>query len=60
MMGPALRPLDLGRTNKEDVYDELETVIDEMKRWMDCVEGGLEELLKMPLAVAGQDGEEVL
>lgn len=32
----------------EEVYEELERRIDEMRGWLECVEVGLDDLLKSP------------
>jgi hypothetical protein len=33
----------------EEVYEELERRIDEMRGWLECVEVGLDDLLKSPI-----------
>lgn len=43
-----IRPLDM-MMGHEEVYEELERRIDEMRGWLECVEVGLDDLLKSPL-----------
>jgi protein-serine/threonine kinase len=46
--GLNIRPLDM-MMGSEEVYEELERRIDEMRGWLECVEVGLDDLLKSPL-----------
>ena len=46
--GLNIRPLDM-MMGHEEVYEELERRIDEMRGWLECVEVGLDDLLKSPL-----------
>lgn len=55
-LGPALRPLDMLAMDNTSVYDELERTIDGMKGWLECVEDGLEVLLR-PGGGVGVEGE---
>ena len=48
-LGPPIRPLDLSRMESDDVFGALESTIEDMKSWLECVENGLDELLKFPL-----------
>jgi len=41
------RPLDM-MMGDEEVYEELERRIDEMRGWLECVEVGLDDLLQSP------------
>jgi protein-serine/threonine kinase len=43
-----IRPLDM-MTGHAEVYEELERRIDEMKGWLECVEVGLDDLLRSPI-----------
>ncbi|WVQ72348.1 hypothetical protein IAR50_001899 [Cryptococcus sp. DSM 104548] len=47
-LGPSMRPLDLSRLDSQDVFAELETLVDDMQSWLGCVEHGLEDLLQLP------------
>jgi protein-serine/threonine kinase len=46
-----IRPLDM-MTSGTEVYEELDRRIDEMRGWLECVEIGLDDLLKSPSAGA--------
>jgi hypothetical protein len=39
----------------EEVYEELERRIDEMRGWLECVEVGLDDLLQSPIAGEGDE-----
>jgi protein-serine/threonine kinase len=47
---PPIRPIDLGGLDAEEVFAELERTVDDMQRWLGCVESGMDELL------SGMDG----
>ncbi|TYJ57523.1 hypothetical protein B9479_001841 [Cryptococcus floricola] len=47
-LGPPIRPLDLGHLDSQDVFTELESLVDDMQSWLGCVENGLEDLLRLP------------
>lgn len=49
-----IRPLDM-MTGDGEVYEELERRIDEMKGWLECVEVGLEDLLRSPIDTEGDN-----
>ncbi|KAL7420248.1 kinase that interacts with cdc31p [Cryptotrichosporon argae] len=44
--GPALRPLDLSRSEPDDVLAQLDGAVDDLCRWLDAVELGLDGLLR--------------
>lgn len=50
-----IRPLDM-MMGPEEVYEELERRIDEMRGWLECVEVGLDDLLRSPLETEGDQG----
>ncbi|WVQ82620.1 hypothetical protein IAT38_004751 [Cryptococcus sp. DSM 104549] len=49
MLGPPIRPLDLSKVDADDVFAELEQMVDDMGCWLGCVEGGLDDLLRGPI-----------
>ena len=57
-LGPPIRPLDLSRMESDDVFGALESTIEDMRSWLECVETGLDELLKFPLenGMVNEDG----
>jgi len=42
-------------TGDGEVYEELERRIDEMKGWLECVEVGLDDLLRSPIDTEGDN-----
>jgi len=50
-----IRPLDM-MMGHEEVYEELERRIDEMRGWLECVEVGLDDLLRSPTDPEGEQG----
>ena len=44
---PNIRPLDLSGLDADGVFAELERTVEDMRGWLACVEGGLNELLSL-------------
>nr|ODN87066.1 STE/STE20/YSK protein kinase [Cryptococcus depauperatus CBS 7841] len=43
-LGPSIGPLDLGKLDSDDVFMNLEKMLDDMQAWLRCVESGLGDL----------------
>ncbi|WWD22796.1 hypothetical protein CI109_107290 [Kwoniella shandongensis] len=55
-LGPAVRPLDLSRLDVDDVFAELERTVDDMQKWLGCVQSGLDDLVKVTMEPMGVEG----
>ncbi|KAK8844657.1 hypothetical protein IAR55_006504 [Kwoniella newhampshirensis] len=55
-IGPPIRPLDLSRLDTEDVFAELEKTVDDMQKWLGCVQSGLDDLMKVNMEPIASEG----